>query len=151
MLTNVFEVTSVRKSDLCSLCFDYAMDDLTVFERHRYGKHLKTCIRCQTEFVELSELRRHAETSLTMRQRDAAAIYLHPFGHHKYWLALSAMVVVLGLTFTLPHHKDFIGRVKETAYDVNTGITDHISDLDLFAHRVLLHQADRREGHPMRI
>lgn len=121
---------------LCSLCFSYVMEDLTVFEHRRFTKHLRQCSACQQEIAEIQELRRHAEIEFVSHRPDSKALYVSLFSRQFYFLAASAMVVLIGLSIALPHPHRLMGRFKETAADVHVGLTEPLADLNGIAHRV---------------
>ncbi len=134
-------VTCVRQSeDPCSLCFAYVMDELTVFEARRFVRHMKECPVCQKEYEELKDLRYHAELDLQSKRDDGLAFPLHPFSLQFYWLAASAMVLVLALSFALPRHEMLIGRFRESASAVHSTIREQFSDIDMAAHRLLVYR-----------
>lgn len=44
------------ENNLCSLCFGYALNELTEVDSTRFARHLQTCERCRQEYEELAEI-----------------------------------------------------------------------------------------------
>lgn len=120
------------------------MDELTVFESRRFVRHMKDCPACQKEYEELKDLRYHTELELQTKRDEGFAFPLHPFSLQFYWLAASAMVLVLALSFALPRHEMLIGRVRESASAVHSTISEQFSDIDMAAHRFFVYRFPRR-------